>query len=73
MEENVLVLTPADIGGKNTQEEDQVRIWAAPHSRSRDQHSVGGPPREGRWAVAPSEGRDSDSSDSRKTSAVLMF
>ena len=29
MEENTLVLTAADIGGKNTQEEDQVRIWAA--------------------------------------------
>ena len=38
-----------------------------PHSRSRDQHSVGGHPREVRWTVPPSEGKDTDSSDSRKT------
>ena len=36
-----------------------------PHSRSRDQHSVGGHPREVRWTVTPSKGKDSDSSDSR--------
>ena len=28
---------------------------------SRDQHSVGGHPREVRWTVTPSEGKDSDS------------
>ena len=44
-----------------------------PHSRSRDQHSVGGHPREVRWTVIPSEGKDSDSSDSRKTFSILMF
>ena len=28
--ENTVVLIAVDIGGKNTQEEDQVRIWASP-------------------------------------------
>ena len=46
---------------------------SCPHSRSRDQHSVGGHPREVRWTVTPSEGKDSDSSDSRKTFIILMF
>ena len=31
---------------------------------TRDQHSAGGHPREVRWTVTPSEGKDSDSSDS---------
>jgi len=46
---------------------------SCPHSRSRDQHSVGGHPREVRWTVTPSEGSDTDSSDSRKTFITLMF
>ena len=33
---------------------------------SRDQHSVGGHPREVRWTVTPREGKDSDSNDLRK-------
>ena len=33
---------------------------------SRDQHSVGGHPRQVRWTVTPREAKDSDSSDSRK-------
>ena len=33
--ENALVLIAVDIGGKNTKVEDQIRIWAAPLSRSR--------------------------------------
>ena len=28
--ENALVLIGVDIGGKNTQEQDQIRIWVAP-------------------------------------------
>ena len=44
-----------------------------PHSRSRDQHGVGGHPREVRWTVISREGKDSDSSDSRKTFIILMF
>ena len=28
--ENALVLIAVDIGGKNTQESDQIRIWAVP-------------------------------------------
>jgi len=44
-----------------------------PHSRSRDQHSVGGHPREAKWAVTPREGKDCDSSDSRKTFIILIF
>ena len=41
--ENTLVLVAVDIGGKNTQK-DQI---SCPHSRSRDQRSVGGHPRGG--------------------------
>ena len=39
---------------------------SCPHSRSRVQHSVRGHTREVRWTVTPREGKDSDSSDSRK-------
>jgi len=44
-----------------------------PHSRPRDHHSVGGHPREVRLTVTPSEGENSDSSDSRKAFIILMF
>ena len=70
--ENALVLIAVDIGGKNTQEEDLI-ILSCPHSRSRDQHGFGGHPREVRWTVTPSDGKDSDSSDSRKTFIILIF
>ena len=43
-----------------------------PHSRSRDQHTVGGHPSGVRWTVTPSEGKDSDTSDSRKTFMILI-
>ena len=46
---------------------------SCPHSRSRDQHSAGGHPREERWAVTPSEGKDPDISGSRKTFIFLWF
>ena len=46
---------------------------SCPHSRSRDEHSVGGHPRQVRWTVTPIEGKDSDSSNSRKTFIILMF
>ena len=46
---------------------------SCPHSRSRYQQSVGGNPREVRWTVNPSEGKDSDSSDSRITLFFLCF
>ena len=46
---------------------------SCPYSRSRDQHSVGGHPGEVKWTVIHSEGKDSDSSDSRKTLIILMF
>jgi len=44
-----------------------------PPQQIRDQHSVGGHPREVRWTVTPSEGKDSDSGDSRKSFIILMF
>ena len=44
-----------------------------PHSRYRDQHGVGGHPRELRRTVTLSEGKGSDSSDSRKSFLILMF
>ena len=46
--ENALVLIVVDTVGPD---ED----LSCPHSRSRDQHSVGGHPREVRWTVTPSE------------------
>jgi len=46
---------------------------SCPHSRSRDQHSVGGHPREVRWTVTASKAKDSNSSDSRKTFIILIF
>ena len=39
---------------------------SCPHSRSRVQHSVRGHTREVRWTVTPREGKNSDSSDSKK-------
>ena len=39
----------------------------------RNQHSVRGHPREVKWTVPPNEGKDSDSSDSRKTFNILIF
>ena len=56
--ENALVLIVVDTVGPD---ED----LSCPHSRSRDQHSVGGHPREVRWTATPSKGKDSDFSDSR--------
>ena len=64
-EENTLVLIAVGAGGKNTQEQDQVRTWAAP-TAGPETSSAGGHPREVRWTVTPSEGKDSESSDSRK-------
>ena len=46
---------------------------SCPHSGSRDQHRVGGHPREASWTGTPSEGKDSDSGDSRKAFILLMF
>ena len=45
---------------------------SCPHSRSREQHSVGGRSREVRWTVSPRDGKVSDSSDS-KVFIFLMF
>ena len=44
-----------------------------PHRRSRDQRIVGEHPMEVRGTVTPSEGKDSDSTDSRKTSIILVL
>ena len=61
-----------NIGGKNTQEEDQIRIWAVPTAGpSRDQHCVGGHPPA--LTVTPSKGKDPDSSDSEKHLSFLCF
>ena len=68
--ENALVLIAVDIGGKKHR---RTRLESElPHSRSRDQHSAGGHPREVRWTVTPSEGKDSDNSDSRKTIILML-
>ena len=44
-----------------------------PHSRPWDQNSGGGHPRKVRSTMTPREGKDSESSDSRKTFIILMF
>ena len=44
--ENALTLEAVDIGGKNTQGGRPDSTLICPHSRSRDKHSIGGPPRE---------------------------
>ena len=46
---------------------------SCPHSRSRDRHSDRVHPREVRRTVAPSEEKDSDSSDSRKTCPICVL
>ena len=46
---------------------------SCPQSRSRDQHSAGGHPREVRWTVTPGKGKDTDSRDSRKSFIILIF
>ena len=51
----------------------QQQNLSYPHRRSRDQHSAGGHSREVRWTVTPSEGKDSESNDSRKTFIILIF
>ena len=45
--ENALVLTAVDTGGKNTQERDQIRIWAAPTAGPEISTVLEGIP--GRW------------------------
>ena len=68
--------TSSDTCGHWRQEHTGIRPdsnLSCPHGRSRDQHIVGGHLREVRWTVTPSKGKDSDSSDSRKTFIILMF
>ena len=43
------------------------------HGRARDQRNVGEHPGEMRWTVIPSEGKDADSSESRKKLLSLCF
>ena len=50
----------------------QINTGASP-TVGPETSSVGGHPREVRWTVTPSEGKDSDSSDSRKTFINFMF
>ena len=58
--ENTIVLAGVDTGGKNTQKQNQISL-SSPHSRSRDQPSIEGHPREERWSVTHSKGKDADS------------
>ena len=55
--ENTLVLIAVDIGHKTQWSRTRLES-ELPHSRSRDQHSVGGHPREVRWTVTPSKRKD---------------
>ena len=56
-----------DIGGKNTEEEIRSELPSQQVQRSAQCW------REVRWTVTPNEGKDSDSSDSRKTFITLIF
>ena len=51
--------TSSDSCGHLRQEYTGDQSLNCPHSRSRDQRSVGGHPREARWTVTPREGKDS--------------
>ena len=64
--ENTLVLIAVDIGGKNTQEKDQVRNWAAPTASPEISTMLGGilGRRGGLWL--PARETTLDSIDSRK-------
>ena len=70
--ENALVLRAVDFGGKNTEEAPRLESELPPQQVQRSAQ-VGGHPGEGRWAVTPSEGKDADSTDSRKTFIIPMF
>jgi len=69
VKENALPVADVDTGLTNTQEYEQIRVWAAP--RSRDQPSSGGHPREVKWILSHSEKKDIDSWDPRKT--IIIF
>ena len=70
--ENALALIAVDIEGKTYRSRTRLKSELL-HSRSGDQHSVGGHTMEVRWTVIPSIGKDSDNSDSRKTCIILIF
>ena len=69
---NTLVPIAVDIGGNNTERQDQIRIWAA-STAGPEISSVMEHPREVRSTVTLSKGKDSDSSDSRKAIILLLF
>jgi len=60
------------IGGKDTPQKDQIRILAGPKTGP-ETSGVGRHPKEVRWIVMPSEGKDSNNNDSRKAFVTLMF
>ena len=65
------MLTAADLEVRTHRSGARLDL-SCPLSRFRGQYRVGHP-REARRTVTPSEGKDSDSSDSRKTSIVFML
>ena len=62
-----------DTGGKNTQEQDQIRICTAPIVGPETSTVLEGILGRLRWTVTPSGGKDSDSSGSRITSIILIL
>ena len=68
--------TSADSCGHRRQEHTGVGPdgnLSGPHSRSRDQHSVGGHPREGRWTVTPGRERTLTAETQEKHLLFLCF
>ena len=64
--ENTLVLIAVTLEARTHRSRTRLDSELPPQ-----QHSVGGRLREVSWTVTPSEGKDSESSDSRKT--FIMF
>ena len=71
--ENPLVLIAVDIGGKKHKGIGPDENLSCPHSRSRDQHSAGWHPREGRWTVTPARERNLTAVTQEKTFIIRMF
>ena len=70
--ENTLAMADVDIRARTCRR--RTRLDSdLPNDRSRDQPRTGEHPREVRWTVTPCKGKDSVSSDSRKTFIILMF
>jgi len=70
--ENALVLIAVELQARTQRRRTRLESELPPQQVQRPAQ-VGRHPREVRWTVTPSERKDSDSSDSRKTFIILIF